>query len=142
MYLIMFESVEKAASEGLVIDPASLYSAFEQVRDGRKQKGKRYPLPLLLTLLMLGKRLILTLSELACCLLEQFLHSRYNSGKMLMRENGGRKVIVCKQKSLFERLDALSQSFLPCICSNWLPAKKNLFLIPKRAVTNMRCFVP
>ncbi len=55
MYLIMFESVEKAASEGLVIDPASLYSAFEQVRDGRKQKGKRYPLPLLLTLLMLGK---------------------------------------------------------------------------------------
>jgi hypothetical protein len=25
------------------------------VTDGRKQKGKRYPLPLLLTLLMLGK---------------------------------------------------------------------------------------
>jgi hypothetical protein len=32
-----------------------LYRAFEQVRDGRKKKGKRYPLPLLLTLLMLGK---------------------------------------------------------------------------------------
>lgn len=32
----------------------SKYSAFEQVRDGRKKKGKRYPLPLLLTLLLLG----------------------------------------------------------------------------------------
>src|SRR5258708_19686476 len=55
MYLTMFESVEKAASEGLVIDADSLYSAFEQVRDGRKKRGKRYPLPLLLTLLFLGK---------------------------------------------------------------------------------------
>ena len=45
----------KGAAEALSIDPASLYSAFEQVRDGRKKKGKRYPLPLLLTLLMLGK---------------------------------------------------------------------------------------
>jgi predicted transposase YbfD/YdcC len=55
MYLTMFESAEKAASEELTIDPDSLYWAFEQVRDGRKKKGKRYPLPLLLTLLMLGK---------------------------------------------------------------------------------------
>ena len=55
MYLSMFDSVEKVAVEGLMIDPASLYSAFEQVRDGRNKKGKRYPLPLLLTLLMLGK---------------------------------------------------------------------------------------
>jgi hypothetical protein len=55
MYLSIFESGEKVAAEGLSIDPASLYSAFGQVRDGRKQKGKRYPLPLLLTLLMLGK---------------------------------------------------------------------------------------
>ncbi len=55
MYLSIFESGEKVAAEGLSIDPASLYSAFEQVRDGRKQKGKRYPLPLLLTLLLLGK---------------------------------------------------------------------------------------
>ncbi len=39
----------------MTIDPASLYRAFEQVADGRKKKGKRYPLPLLLTLLMLGK---------------------------------------------------------------------------------------
>ena len=46
---------EKIVAEGLSIDPASLYGAFEQVTDGRKKKGKRYPLPLLLTLLMLGK---------------------------------------------------------------------------------------
>src|SRR6266436_1040509 len=55
MYLTMFESVEKVAAEELIIDPDSLYSAFEQVTDGRKKKGKRYPLPLLLTLLLLGK---------------------------------------------------------------------------------------
>jgi predicted transposase YbfD/YdcC len=55
MYLSIFESGEKGAVEALTIDAASLYSAFEQVTDGRKKKGKRYPLPLLLTLLMLGK---------------------------------------------------------------------------------------
>src|SRR2546427_86050 len=55
MYLTMFESVEKAATQGLVIDADSLDSTFEQVTDGRKKKGKRYPLPLLLTLLLLGK---------------------------------------------------------------------------------------
>jgi hypothetical protein len=43
------------AAQALSIDPASLYCAFEQVADGRKQKSKRYPLPLLLTLLLLGK---------------------------------------------------------------------------------------
>lgn len=36
-------------------DVASLYRAFEQVKDGRKARGKRYPLALLLTLIMLGK---------------------------------------------------------------------------------------
>ncbi len=55
MYLSIFDSGEKVAAEGLTIDPASLYSAFAQVADGRKKKGKRYPLPLLLTLLLLGK---------------------------------------------------------------------------------------
>ncbi len=55
MYLSIFERGEKVAAEALPIDPASLYRAFEQVADGRKKKGKRYPLPLLLTLLMLGK---------------------------------------------------------------------------------------
>jgi hypothetical protein len=37
------------------VDAASLYQAFEQVRDGRDPPGRRYPLPLLLTLLLLGK---------------------------------------------------------------------------------------
>ncbi len=55
MYLSIFDSAEKVAAEGLSIDPASLYRAFEHVADGRKKKGKRYPLPLLLTLLLLGK---------------------------------------------------------------------------------------
>src|SRR5438876_9959934 len=55
MYLSIFESGEPEVAEALSIDPASLYSAFAQVSDGRKKKGKRYPLPLLLTLLMLGK---------------------------------------------------------------------------------------
>ena len=55
MYLSIFESGETGTAEALSIDPASLYGAFEQVRDGRKNKGKRYPLPFLLTRLLLGK---------------------------------------------------------------------------------------
>jgi predicted transposase YbfD/YdcC len=55
MYLSIFETGEKVAAAGLNIDPTSLYCAFEHVTDGRKKKGKRYPLPLLLTLLLLGK---------------------------------------------------------------------------------------
>ena len=54
MYLTMFESVEKLADKELTFAPDSLLSVFEQVKDGRKAKGKRYPLPLLLTVL-LGK---------------------------------------------------------------------------------------
>jgi hypothetical protein len=37
------------------IDAQSLYRAFERVTDGRKARGKRYPLALMLTLLLLGK---------------------------------------------------------------------------------------
>jgi len=55
MYLTIFENVETVEIEALNIAPTSLYHAFEQVADGRKRKGKRYPLPLLLTLLLLGK---------------------------------------------------------------------------------------
>ncbi|GAC1689943.1 MAG: ISAs1 family transposase [Ktedonobacteraceae bacterium] len=55
MYLTIFEQAETAEIEALNIAPESLYHAFEQVTDGRKSKGKRYPLPLLLTLLLLGK---------------------------------------------------------------------------------------
>jgi predicted transposase YbfD/YdcC len=55
MYLTIFDEAEKEAAKGLSIDPASLYSAFELVTDGRKERGKSYPLALLLTLLLLGK---------------------------------------------------------------------------------------
>jgi predicted transposase YbfD/YdcC len=55
MYLSIFEEVEQADSEVLGRDAASLYAAFEQVKDRRKAKGKRYPLALILTLVMLGK---------------------------------------------------------------------------------------
>lgn len=55
MYLSIFESGGPEIAQALTIDPTSLYSAFAQVTDGRKKKGKRYPLPLLLTVLMLGK---------------------------------------------------------------------------------------
>ena len=39
----------------LDIDPASLYREFEKVKDGRGKKGQRFPLPFILTLIMLGK---------------------------------------------------------------------------------------
>ena len=55
MNLTIFDESTKAFGEGVRIDPASLYHACEQITDGRKKKGKRYPLPLLLTLLLLGK---------------------------------------------------------------------------------------
>lgn len=55
MYLTIFDEVEKVLPEGMPKDAASLYCAFEQVTDGRKKRGVRYPLPLILTLLMRGK---------------------------------------------------------------------------------------
>lgn len=55
MNLSIFEINEKVLGSGMKIDPESLYRAFEQIADGRKKKGKRYPLPLLLTLILLGK---------------------------------------------------------------------------------------
>src|SRR2546422_6731705 len=55
MYLTIFDEVDQSGPELGAIDAASLYSEFEKVKDGRGEKGKRYPLPLLLTLLLLGK---------------------------------------------------------------------------------------
>ncbi|EFH85846.1 ISAs1 family transposase [Ktedonobacter racemifer] len=55
MYLSIFGDEEKAFPEAMSIDPASFYAAFSQVKDGRGKRGKRYPLPLILTLLLLGK---------------------------------------------------------------------------------------
>jgi predicted transposase YbfD/YdcC len=53
--LTVFDEREQVDQEALSVDAASLYRAFEQVKDGRKSKGKRYPLALLLTLILLGK---------------------------------------------------------------------------------------
>jgi DDE family transposase len=53
--LTIFDDGEQVDQEALAVDAASLYRAFEQVKDGRKSKGKRYPLALLLTLILLGK---------------------------------------------------------------------------------------
>lgn len=55
MYLTIFDQGEQLSQESLAIDAASLYRAFEKVKDGRGKKGKRYPLAFILTLLMLGK---------------------------------------------------------------------------------------
>jgi hypothetical protein len=53
--LTTFDRVEQVSQKSLAIDPASLYQTFEKVKDRRGKKGKRYPLALILTLLMLGK---------------------------------------------------------------------------------------
>jgi len=53
--LSIFDQVEQVNQEALAGDAASFYRAFEQVKDGRKAKGKRYPLALLFTLILLGK---------------------------------------------------------------------------------------
>ena len=55
MNLTIVDQVEQVDQDVLTVDAASIYRAFEQVKDGRKAKGKRYPLPLLFTLILLGK---------------------------------------------------------------------------------------
>jgi predicted transposase YbfD/YdcC len=55
MDLSIFDQIEQVSQASLSRDAQSLYSAFERVKDGRKAKGKRYPLALLLTLIFLGK---------------------------------------------------------------------------------------
>jgi len=42
-------------AEGMVIDVASLYARFETLTDKRDRRGLRYPLPLILVALVLGK---------------------------------------------------------------------------------------
>jgi len=55
MNLTIFDSVQPTSLEASSIDARSLYHALEQVKDGRKARGKRYPLALIFTLLLLGK---------------------------------------------------------------------------------------
>lgn len=55
MNLTIFDSVRPSTSGTGAIDARSLYCALEQVKDERKARGKRYPLALIFTLLLLGK---------------------------------------------------------------------------------------
>jgi predicted transposase YbfD/YdcC len=55
MDLSTFDGVGQFSQGSFAIDPASLYTEFEKVKDGRGKKGKRFPLPLILTLVMMGK---------------------------------------------------------------------------------------
>lgn len=55
MNLTIVDPVQQNSSISSSIAPDSLYHAFEQVKDGRRARGKRYPLALILTLLVLGK---------------------------------------------------------------------------------------
>lgn len=55
MDLTTFDGAEQVNQKSLARDAASLYRAFEQVKDGRGKKGRRYPLAFILTLIMLGK---------------------------------------------------------------------------------------
>jgi predicted transposase YbfD/YdcC len=53
----MESTIRKALhqSEGLVFDLGSLFSYFAKIKDKRKPKGLRYPLPVILTLIVLAK---------------------------------------------------------------------------------------
>ena len=55
MDLTTFDQMEQIGQASLAIDTASLYQAFEKVKDGRGRKGRRYPIELILTLITLGK---------------------------------------------------------------------------------------
>ena len=55
MDLGTFDEVAQFSQGPLAIDPSSFYREFEKVKDGQGEKGKRFPLPFVLTLIMLGK---------------------------------------------------------------------------------------
>src|SRR5438045_4972527 len=53
-YNTLSESIEQATASSQP-EAWSLYQAFEQVKDGRKKRGVRYPLAVVLTLIVLAK---------------------------------------------------------------------------------------
>jgi predicted transposase YbfD/YdcC len=55
MDLTIFAAGMQTEAKPLDVDAASLYKAFDLVKDQRKSRGKRYPLSLILTLTLLGK---------------------------------------------------------------------------------------
>ena len=81
MNLPIFDQAAQLGQDPLARDAASLYQAFEQVKDGRGKKGRRYPLALLFTLIILGKMVGMTeLNQIVAWIderknkLKQFLH--------------------------------------------------------------------
>ena len=55
MYCSILDQIGQLGQGAVEVDAVSLYRAFEQVKDGRGKKGKRYPLAFLLTMILLGK---------------------------------------------------------------------------------------
>lgn len=55
MNISIFGEIKQADHYAKEVDALSLYRAFEQIEDGRKRKGKRYPLAFLFTVLFFGK---------------------------------------------------------------------------------------
>lgn len=51
----MFQEVMEPVRDEPQIDALSVYRAFEQIQDGRKKRGVRYSVPLILTLIVLAK---------------------------------------------------------------------------------------
>ena len=48
-------TLENSEGDGFVINIGELMKRFQQLTDGRKARGKRYPLPILLILILLAK---------------------------------------------------------------------------------------
>src|SRR5581483_11176891 len=51
----MFEEAMEPVQADRQVDAMSVYRAFESIQDGRKKRGVRYSVALILTLLVLGK---------------------------------------------------------------------------------------
>jgi hypothetical protein len=68
IHLTIFDQAVQPGQEPLARDAASLYRAFEQVKDGRGKKGRRYPLVFFFYLDSLRKDGRDERSQLNCCL--------------------------------------------------------------------------
>ena len=55
MNITIFDEIKQIEQYKKEAETLSLYQAFESVKDGRKSKGKRYPLAFIFTVLFLGK---------------------------------------------------------------------------------------
>src|SRR5258708_7235210 len=76
--------------------------------------------------------------QFKCACLLLFYLSNCFTPCILLKEKSKRKEILCRQKSLFERLEVPSKSSFPHNYSSWLPTKTTR---PKKKGINMRGFV-